>query len=242
MKDSLLEREDKLTAIQKTISNTISSYLRRGGIAQNNLAAYLRVDPSTVHNLLDGDTRYTAYHLSCIAKFFGISIDELFTGIAPENVEAHDKTGLKNESINWLTVNRKENEHRLDMVDVILENKEIADALFDLIYAYSTSFVPSARIKSNGDIDVKFATLLANNDLLLGYALNSCVGDVLKLIKEMYKKNKDSYAARNQEHDIIALFERVGRRMEAVSNKMAQLDAEEQEDLRRFEVESKDYE
>jgi len=80
----------------------LRSLLENKSISMTLLANELGVKQQTVSQWADGSTTPALKHLKPLASYFGISIDELVTGVTFENEEVHSNTGLSNLAIEIL--------------------------------------------------------------------------------------------------------------------------------------------
>lgn len=101
--------------------------LEKKSISKTKLASELGVKQQTVSQWSDGYTTPELKHLKPLASYFGISIDELVTGLAPDNEDIHLDTGLSNSAIEILkklSINDKdkfENNLIIEFLNIIIE-------------------------------------------------------------------------------------------------------------------------
>ena len=80
----------------------LRSLLEENSVTKTALAKKLGVKQQTVSQWADGSTAPKLEHLIQLASTFNVSIDELATGIAPENKKVHSNIGLSNSAIEIL--------------------------------------------------------------------------------------------------------------------------------------------
>ena len=242
--------------VRRKIITSIQHKITKGITTQKTLAEAIGVSQATFSRRIgENDTDFSEdesffnlFELLRIAEFLGISLEELFTGVAPENKAEHSATGLDNDSINWLKKNRIEKEYMLEIVDIVFGNSEIADALFEAMYLYSTSYIPTTYYpKHSGDNKVisRFTKEIADDSLLLKYAMTGCFNDILEMIKRHYNKTPNNYYLRNREEQekqlFAAHFENLKKSLISIANETSRIIQEEKDDIEDFDREAREY-
>lgn len=234
------------------INRNIQRLLSERGYTQQELAYFLNISPTKVSRALlrgtDDDKDYTGrgqkfniYELNQITKFFNITFEELITGIAPNNKEEHIKTGLDNIAINWLKSIKDKKPYLLETINLILGNEEIANAMFEAIYLYAVSSIPPTYFKKEGTVTERQARTIADDDLLLRYAIVGSFEEILKLIKKEYERIPDNYNKRMQEEKLHSIYESLRLNLQRVSEKSYEIDVENGEEILDFDKEAEEY-
>ena len=83
-------------------ASNIRKLLDTKSMSKTQIAKQLGVKQQTVSQWADGSTTPALKHLMPLASCFGISVEELLTGVAPENREMYEDTGLSNEALELL--------------------------------------------------------------------------------------------------------------------------------------------
>ncbi len=138
--------------IGKRIARLRKEYSKKSGtkLTQDGLAETVKLSRTIIAKIETGVQPLTPGQLEDIAKFFGVSVDYLVTGISSENTTVADELGLANKSIE--TLKRWQNafvengkaesdergRNRLFALNVLLQSDEGAETLDD-IYAYLTT-------------------------------------------------------------------------------------------------------
>lgn len=101
--------------------------LEKKSISKTKLASELGVKQQTVSQWSDGFTTPELKHLKPMASYFGITIDELVTGFAPDNEELHLDIGLSNSAIEILKKLNKDDKNKfinnliVEFLNIIIE-------------------------------------------------------------------------------------------------------------------------
>lgn len=187
-KEEHKEREDGLLDY---ISDAIEVLLKEGKEKKKDIAKYLSISESNFNKKLSRhDPRYafSFYEILQISKYFGMSIEELVYGVKREDFVSYDNTKLNRYSIEWLKRIREEFPNVAQTVDIVLENKAIANSLFNLLYLYSTSSIYDVDLPYAKRTDNRFDSFIKDDKLYLRYLLEHCVMDVFDQVKEEYAK------------------------------------------------------
>jgi len=119
---------------RKSDYNSIFATKLRGllaskSVSMTSLAKELGVKQQTVSQWADGFTTPALKHLKPLALYFGISIDELVTGVAAYNEETHLNTGLSNQAIEILkrlnpsdVNNKADGKITIEFLNIIIES------------------------------------------------------------------------------------------------------------------------
>lgn len=187
-KEEHKEREDDLLDY---VSDAIKVLLKEEKEKKKDIAKYLKISESNFNKKLSRhDPRYafSFYEILQISKYFGMSIEELVYGVKRKNFVSHDNTKLNRHSIEWLQNIRTKDTNIAQMVDIVLENKAIANSLFNLLYVYSTSSIYDVDLPYAKRTDNRFDSFIKDDKLYLRYLLEHCVMDVFEQVKEEYEK------------------------------------------------------
>ena len=182
------EKEDDLL---EEISESIRTLLKGEKEKRKDIAKYLGLSESNFNKKLNRtDPRYSFsfYEILHIGKYFRMSIEELVYGVKREDFVSHDNTKLNRYSIEWLKRIREESPNVAQTVDIVLENKAIANSLFNLLYLYSTSSIYDVDLPYAKRTDNRFNSFIKDDKLYLRYLLEHCIMDVFEQVKEEYAK------------------------------------------------------
>mgnify|MGYP002542363655 CR=1 FL=1 len=237
-KEEYMDNKDEL---REKIANYVLEALDRKDKTQKVLAEYIGIDESSVSRSLRAERDFNVYELKCISEFLDVSIEEIMTGVAPENQVEHTQTGLSNYSINWLKSAKDKKPYLFEIVNLILGNEEIADAMFESIYLYAVSSIPPTYFKKEGTVTERQARTLADDDLLLRYAIVGSFEEILKLIKKEYERIPKNYNKRMQEEKLHSIYESLRQNLQRVSDKSYEIDVENAEEILDFDKEAEEY-
>ena len=237
-KEEYMDNKDEL---REDIAYYVSEILGRKNVTQKELAKYIGIDESSVSRSLRAERDFNVYELKCISEFLDVTIEEIMTGIAPENQVEHTQTGLSNYSINWLKSIKNSKEYLFEIVNLVLGNEEIANAMFEAIYLYAVSSIPPTYFKKEGTVTERQARTIADDDLLLRYAIVGSFEEILKLIKKEYERIPDNYNKRMQEEKLHSIYESLRLNLQRVSDKSYEIDVENGEEILDFDKEAEEY-
>lgn len=198
--------DSKAEHFTEKLCSNIRKLLKRNNLTQHDLAEKIGCSDSTFSKSINEIRPFRPYELKCLVDCFGITYDELFTGIAPENKEIHNNIKLDNYSINWLRHASEEKEYLIEIIDIILGNKEIANSLFEAIYLYSTSVLSASKFRKDGSVEIVFSSIIASQDKLLKYALMDSIDDVLQLVKRLYSGKPNTFFQNKTEKEMQEIF------------------------------------
>lgn len=232
---------DNKEKLRENIAYYVSEALCMKNITQKELAKYIGIDESSVSRSLRAERDFNVYELKCIAEFLDITVDEIITGVLSKNREEHIRTRLNDYSINWLKSIEDEKPHLLEIINLILGHDEIAEATFEAIYLYAVSSIPPTYFKNEGTVVERQAKTLADDDLLLRYAIVGSFEEILKLIKKEYERIPDNYHKRKQEEQLHSIYESLRQNLQRVSDKSYEIDVENTEEILDFEEEAEEY-
>lgn len=148
-------------------------------ISMTQLGKELGVKQQTVSQWADGKTTPALNHLKPLASYFEVTIDELVTGVAPENEAMHLDTGLSN-----LTIEKLKQ----------LKTDDVTDDMDDMDYD-DRGFYD----KSKSKIIIEFLNIIIeniySNDHNLSRFAESCMNYIVGahgpiLMQEEYKREK----------------------------------------------------
>ena len=217
--------------LKEAIAKNVKELLIRHDITQQQIAQYVGISESSVSRALRAERDFNVYELKCIAEFLNVTLEEIVTGVSLKNKEEHIRTGLSNHSINWLKSIESKKENLLEIINVILGNKEIAEAMFESIYLYSTSHISSTYFKKDGTIVQRQAKNLADDDLLLRYAIMGGFEEILQLIKKMYDRIPNNYHQRDTEAKVLERIKLLGEKYNRVEERLYEVKKEDAEDM-----------
>ena len=142
MSDYSKKSEDEIVA--QVISDLIDDSEGKDGkaLTHKELAKKFGVSASTIGRFRCNKMTINPWYAKKFVEYFGITYDQLFTGIAPENVKVHEKTGLSNSAIEWLLNAESETPEYLDILNALLGDKATANLWISLILAYVYYRVP----------------------------------------------------------------------------------------------------
>lgn len=246
-KMTIKERHDKSKDFLEIISQSISERLSHDNIVQNQVAHYLNISDSVFSRKLrmDGDF-FTVYELHNMAKFFHVSLEELFTGVSPDNAKAFIDTGLDNYSLDWLKENR-DDKRILEVVNLVLGHKEIADLLFELIYIYSVENVSVLKKSKTKDFNkdlLKDSILktISDEDVLMRYAITDSIGKILDMTRTEYSRLPNSVGSQLFEEEYHNRLMMIKKSFEDRKIQLEkQRDKERQREHEDFENEAMEY-
>lgn len=233
--------KDKKENLSEEIAYYVSEILGRKNVTQKELAKYIGIDESSVSRSLRAERDFNVYELKCISEFLDVTIEEIMTGVAPENQVAHTQSGLSNYSINWLKSIKDSREYLFEIVNLILGHEEIANAIFEAIYLYAASSISPTYFKNEGTVVERQAKTIADDGLLLRYAIVGSFEEILKLIKKEYERIPDNYHKRKQEEQLHSIYESLRQNLQRVSDKSYEIDVENAEEILDFEEEAEEY-
>ena len=106
------------------------------------LAAAVGVRPQTISLYSTGETQPTSDSLLKIARYFGVSVDYLLTGVSAENKAANETLGLSETAIQFLKRAKEYDKatdfpSALELINGLLSDKEFYEFLDDLGYKAS---------------------------------------------------------------------------------------------------------
>lgn len=124
------------------------------------------VRQQTISQYASGQTQPTADVVLKIAKFFGVSVDYLLTGVSSYNKNYSDELGLSDTSVEFLRraknmhlQNDLERVHTMPYLDELLSDKdfyEFLDSLYYLVEDIKTERATRARMKKvYGGLDLE---------------------------------------------------------------------------------------
>lgn len=187
-------------------------------LTNQELANILKISPAALCKRLNGDVLFQSDEIVEMARFFGISCDELLTGVSAKNNFINQEYGLNDKSLEWLKENTKNNKDYITLLNIILNDENIADALFRAMLIYCNSvmlkLMPLTSTKLNEYIYVNAET----SDEIIKRIASDKIIKVLSLIstewdnKMMYKihtelsntKNKYQISTRRK-HKLLSL-------------------------------------
>lgn len=136
---------DKYNATFPTILRGLMNHHPNDGksTTQKALAQVLDIRPQTVSLYMNGTTQPTPDTLVNIARYFGVSVDYLLTGVSSYNKKMNKELGLIETSIQMLQrANELESFNGIpgvmDILNNLLSDEEFYEFLSDLIFKAST--------------------------------------------------------------------------------------------------------
>jgi len=233
--------DDKRDELKEDVANNIMRTLKTKNITQKQLAYNIGIAESSISRALRAEREFNVYEIKCIAEFLNITIEEIITGIAPENKKEHIRTTLNNSAINWLKSLEPEKEYLLEIVNLILGNKEIAETIFEAVCLYAVSDIAHTYFKKEGTVNERQARFIADDELLLRYAIVGSFEEILKLIKKEYRRYPNNYFQRINEEKINKMCKSLGNNLRIVKNKSCEIDVEYGEDISEYDKEANEY-
>lgn len=108
-------------------------------LTNKEIADELNISPAALCKRLNGDVLFRSDEIVAMAHFFGISCDELFTGVSAENHQINEEYGLNEKSLQWLKESNITNKKYIKLLNIILNDKNIADVIFKAMLIYCNS-------------------------------------------------------------------------------------------------------
>jgi len=153
------EHKEKGDQFTEDFLGNLRKELMKAEISQKALARDLGISESSLSRALNQTRKFSLYELNCIKEQLDISYEKLFTGGDSENKKLRDETRLNNDSINWLKKNEKEHPEYLDVLNLILNDDDMAKLIFKALYMYLNrpmiKIEPVMTTSDKSEIDVK---------------------------------------------------------------------------------------
>ena len=118
-------------------ASKLRDLLEQKSISRTKLASVIGVKQQTVSLWADGSTTPKLEHLKPLASYFEISIDELVTGVAPDNEAIHLDTGLSNLAIEILKRLNSDNKNKSKNIIIIEFLNVIIESMDSKVYSLS---------------------------------------------------------------------------------------------------------
>jgi len=192
------EREER---VRIQLALNIRERIKRMGKNQDEFAREVGISASELSKSLNEERSFKLGELKGMAEILGITMDELFTGISPENIESHERTKLSTFAIDWLAKTRERNDYLIEMVDIVLNNKEIAESIFTMTYLYCVNDVSVTKFSKDGNMKANLASYISDNDTLMKHAISDFIVKVFEIIKKDYRRSPFSFHAQEREND-----------------------------------------
>ena len=205
------QREDE---VKEQLANNIKKKLHQMNKNQDELADDIGFSPTDLSKSLNQTRDFTPGELEGIAKCLGITMDELFTGVPAGNIESHERTKLSTFAIDWLAETRERNDYLIEMVDIILDNKEIANSLFAMAYLYCVKVVPFRKPAKSGTMEDDLATVISDNDTLMKHAISDFVIEVFRKVKYHYDRNQFNHHKKASDKELYDFMQGLKKSMD----------------------------
>jgi len=209
------------------LTENIKIRLERKSITQKIMAREIGFSESSLSAGLNGERNFKPGELKCIADYLEITMDELFTGVALENQISHERTGLKTFAIDWLAKIREEDGYLVEMVDVVLNNESIANALFEMLYLYATHYLSSVKYEKSGVTVPVLAHALSSNDVLLKFAISDFTSQIFEAVREIYDRLDESHHKKATEENIYRNLMKIRENLEKQRVFISKIDEDE---------------
>lgn len=247
----LNENDAKDEKLRVSINRNIRRLMIEKEVTQRQLSQHIGVSTTKVCRALSLNedeksfrgrkVKFNIYELHKISEYFGVTFEQLLTGTTYESKIEHIRTGLDENSIRWLKYIESEKEYLLEIVNLILGNKEIAESMFEAVYLYAVSEIARTYLQKEGTVNERQARFIADDELLLRYAIVGSFEEILKLIKKEYGRYPDNYFQRINEEKINEMCKSLGNNLRIIKNKSSEIDAEYGEDISEFDKEANEY-
>ena len=189
MKISKEQHEIREDIVMRAICDNTASRLESEGKTKTKLASYLGITLQNLSKKLSGERKFSFYEILHISKFFHIQIIELLIGTGWEDAGIHETTGLSSYAINYLKMGRKANPHLMEMVDLVLENEDIANSLFGLLHLYSTSIISTMTFPIPQKPNEKILSNISDGSQYLRFLFDKYALGLYDSVKEKYQKH-----------------------------------------------------
>jgi len=204
--------EAKSSRFDSAVGKNVRLALEHKDIPIGEMASTLGADKSRMTRLLKGEYTFTPYELSLISEKLNIPLEQLLYGVAPENRNIQRQTGLSTYAIDWLHKIHKEDEHIAEMVNFVLSNDAIAEALFSMMYYYCVVNVLPRQKRSNVADD--FAYAIASGDTLLNLAITDFFKRIFDQVRMEYSRKPNTTHSRELDEKMAETLSRICRRFE----------------------------
>lgn len=142
-------------------------------IFDNEIAYELGMNPSTYCKRLHGVSDFSAKELIALANFFGVSCDEIITGVAPKDKSRYENSPIDKSVMDWVKQFHYENPDCIKLFNIIFNKNDrnrLGERLIKTIlyYCYGDIFKISSVSDStplNADSSIRMLKLLALDDL-----------------------------------------------------------------------------
>lgn len=103
----------------------------------------LKVQRNLVNYWENDEREIKGKHLVALAELFNVSTDYILRGIDPEHIDAFQKTGIREDAIQWFADTKDKYPLYIEAFNALFENKAdgglLADQLFSTLARYATS-------------------------------------------------------------------------------------------------------
>ncbi len=178
----------------------IYEYKHGRQLTSKDIADELNISPAAFCKRLKGDVLFRTDEIVSMAKFFGITCDELLTGVSAENNLINQEYGLNDKALNWLKRNTKANQEYITLLNIILSDENIADSLFRSILIYCNSVMLKLMPLSSTDLNEYIYINSNTSDGIIKRLASDKIIQVLELISSEWDavlKNKISMGIAN---------------------------------------------
>lgn len=190
-------------------------------IKQKNVAKRLHVSESAFSKHLYEDIgEWTIAELKEIAGYFNIPLIQAITGENPHYKQITDTYGLKTNALEWLKNRRSDKEiDYIGILNIILENKEIADLLVSTFYTYANVEITHLNKQS------------------LEYESTENIKKALKLVADKNKTNRIKHTEQQLELALkdLKLFSA------KADEELQRIEDEKRQDIEDFDKEAQEY-
>lgn len=144
----------------------------------------------------NGKTPFTVQEIVDLANFFHITVDEMLTGIAPENTELYQYIPLSNASLDWIKKTQAEEPDLLRILDLILSNEAIVRQLLGSIQLYiNYSMFKIESLLENSECEIIDSE--SSKELMLSISERIII-DLLEDIRLKWEKRYNGYVYSNR--------------------------------------------
>lgn len=151
------------------------------------IAKYADITPSCFSKIKNGKIQKPRKEtLEKIANYLNTTAYELQYGVSAENSHIYTKVPLSDKALTWLNTNRECAPELVQVLDLILSNKSLADNFFGHLLLYVKGMDFHAELKSSDDIILEEETSAEISKLLL---MNS-IYKLMEQLKQNWREKK----------------------------------------------------
>lgn len=180
------------------ISRQIKLLREKAGLKQRELAEMLNTSRETINMWESGARMIKGDDIVRLAEALNTTCDYLLRGVESENLGTNQATGLSDKAIKWLRSAKESKQAYIEVLNTLLEDSVLADALFSAMWVYANSKYTKITT-DNVVIESKQEYDLEDSRAMLKYSAQESMSLVLDVLYKKYGERIDRIADKKLE-------------------------------------------